>query len=287
MNPVIAIPTHKPVLTSAESASLQQLTAMLSPFRIVLACPQTLDVSAYRSVCGDLVLERFDDRCFANFRSHQKLMISEDFYRRFAAFSHILVYHLDSWVFRDELLKWCQMPFDYIGAPWRSGFNSHGQPLFGSAGNGGFSLRRVDAFLQTLTMFDGRRLRTFGELIQEVRTRSGVSRLKHVVSLPLKLLGIGNSLSRFHQFFPYTEDKFWAHSAKLANPVFRVAPVDVAAQFSIEASPEFLWNFLGRSLPFGCHAWRYEQSFWCDTIGLPRDEDFRPHDENGIALSET
>ena len=41
-----------------------------------------------------------------------------------------------------------------------------------------------------------------------------------------------------------------------------------AARFSFECSPEYLFQFIGRTLPFGCHAWRkfqYEE-FWSKYI---------------------
>jgi hypothetical protein len=284
IRPAVVIPVHKPRLTDAETASLRQVQAVLGHYPIVLAAPESLTPDAYAAVCSGIEVAKFEDFWFQGFRQHQRLMISRQFYHRFERYTHLLIYHLDAWVFRDELQYWCQQPFDYIGAPWRSGFDPQGQPQFHSAGNGGFSLRRVEAFLNTLAMFDHRRHKSSLDLFREVAVRSGMSRLKHLASLPLKLLGVGNSLRKFYDHYPYTEDKFWAQSAALANPSFRVAPVDIASCFSFEASPEFLWDKQGKTLPFGCHAWRYEQAFWCDTIGLPRDHDFRPHNDHGLPM---
>ena len=284
LKPAIVIPVHKPELTAAEKASLAQVAGVLSDFPILLAMPESISPAAYHNVCSFVQTVLFEDHWFQGFRQHQKLMTSVGFYQRFDSYSHILVYHLDSWVFRNELLQWCATEFDYIGAPWRSGFSVDGSPQFLSAGNGGFSLRRVEACLRALELFDGRRYRGLRELLLEFRFRKGGSAFRHLVALPLKLVGLGNTLRHFLESYTYTEDKFWAHSAVLANPGFRVAPVNVAKQFAFEASPKELYEELHETLPFGCHAWRYDQPFWCDQIGLPPDRDFRPHDENGVAF---
>jgi len=284
VHPAVVIPVHKADINAAEKASLRQVFKVLGCFPMIVVCPQSMDATQYLEVADRLLVERFEDDWFESFRRHQRLMISPNFYERFQSYSHVLVYHLDSWVFRDELLQWCSTPFDYIGAPWRSGFDVDGTPQFLSAGNGGFSLRSVGACLRTLELFDGRRYRGLRELLLELRFRKGGSAFRHLVALPLKLAGIGNSLKRFHQAFPYTEDKFWAHSAGVANPEFRVAPVDVAKHFAFEASPQCLFEQLDHTLPFGCHAWRYEQPFWTERIGLPPDHDFLPHNERGEAI---
>ena len=111
--------------------------------------------------------------------------------------------------------------------------------------------------------------------------RGGFSRLKHLLALPLKIAGYRNRLRDAYERYEYTEDKFWAILASRANPAFRVAPTDIAKRFAFEASPAALYAELGNTLPFGCHAWRYEQDFWCNQIGLPKDPDFVPHDADG------
>lgn len=284
MNPAVVVPVHKPTLTNAEVASLQQVSRVLSDFPVLLAMPRSMSAASYLGVCDSLQPILFDDEWFQSFRRHQKLMTSIQFYQRFDLYSHILVYHLDAWVFRDELLQWCEREFDYIGAPWRSGYDANGKAKFVSAGNGGFSLRRVEACLKTLEAFDGRRYRGLGALLRELRFRKGANALKHLAAIPLKLAGFGNTLRHFHQSYAFTEDKFWAYSAVLANNGFRVAPVETAKEFAFEASPEQLYEESSQTLPFGCHAWRYDQPFWCGQIGLPPDLDFRPHNEDGVRI---
>ena len=49
-------------------------------------------------------------------REYTNLTFDPDFYRRFRNYEYILLCHLDSFVFRDELEKWCQTGYDYIGS---------------------------------------------------------------------------------------------------------------------------------------------------------------------------
>ena len=98
---------------------------------------------------------------FADRMSYNRMLASESFYRVFARYEHILIYQLDSLVFSNQLEDWCRKDYDYVGAPWferwhraRSARNESIDDVidgFGTVGNGGFSLRKVDAALAVLT----------------------------------------------------------------------------------------------------------------------------------------
>ena len=45
-------------------------------------------------------------------------------YERYAAYEFMFTYELDAFVFKDELEKWCEQGWDYIGAPWFDGYNN-------------------------------------------------------------------------------------------------------------------------------------------------------------------
>ena len=271
------IPTHCETLSEPQRAAFDQVLTVLGSHEIHLAVPETFDAKAFSELAPTVRVRRFDDRWFASFAAHQRLMISPIFYEAFSAFTHILIYHLDAYVFRDELLEWCQAGYDYIGAPWRTGTTADGRPLLESAGNGGFSLRNVSSALTTLRLFNHRRFRRPTELWQELAAHQGLQRLKSLAAYPFKCAGVRNTLAHYLATFPYTEDKFWSRCATLANPSFRVAPPDIAKDFAFETCPDFLYEQRREQLPFGCHAWRYHQEFWCGVIGLPPDREFADH----------
>jgi hypothetical protein len=59
------------------------------------------------------------------------------------------MYHLDSLVFNSNLHYWCNLNYDFIGAPWIKGPDLPWLREEG-VGNGGFSLRKVKSFLNLL-----------------------------------------------------------------------------------------------------------------------------------------
>lgn len=74
---------------------------------------------------------------------YSKLLKRPQFYEHFIDFSHVLIYQTDALIFQkipDEYFE-----FDYIGAPWRPNVPWSKY----KAGNGGFSLRKVSAMIQT------------------------------------------------------------------------------------------------------------------------------------------
>ena len=115
---VVVIPVYKATLSAAEQATVAQGRDVLAAYTRILVCPKSLDTSAYLAIDADLQMEYFDDTFFANIKGYNQLMMSPSFYARFRKYQYLLIYQTDAWVFRDELLDWCQKGYDYIGAPW-------------------------------------------------------------------------------------------------------------------------------------------------------------------------
>ena len=149
MNQVaVVIPVYKPSMNRNEEISFRQTLRVLATHPIIIVCPESLDLAKYNLIAGRcnnvLLRESFNDTYFRNIAGYNRLLLSEKFYLRFAQYKYILIAQLDTYVFRDELLLWCDKGYDYIGAPliW------YGMKIDqGIVGNGGFSLRRVEAFL--------------------------------------------------------------------------------------------------------------------------------------------
>ena len=169
-------------------------------------------------------------------------MLTPEFYRRFENFRYILIYQLDAWVFRDELDRWVSEGYDYIGAPWipmkerffhfygklrlaynrtfrkNDGIKPHNTFLYG-VGNGGFSLRKTDKFIEITTRYKDK---------------------------------ISSDLSSNEKLYP--EDLWFFYGPKgkdrLLKPHWKKA-----LEFSFEQNPDKSFEFNGGRLPFGCHAW--------------------------------
>jgi len=113
-----------------------------------------MNVAAYKEISTAITFCQIDPWWQSSYRNFNRLKISPLLYWKFRRYDYILFYELDAFVFRDELDKWCQAGYDYIGAPWFDGFErcSNDSPFLG-VGNGGFSLRRISAALRVLRSF--------------------------------------------------------------------------------------------------------------------------------------
>ena len=154
----VLIPVYKSSLSSSEARSLAQCLQVLGAHPIQLVAPAGLDTSEYdRSAGRSLAVEYFEPAFFGSVRGYSQLLVSKVFYQRFEAHEYILIYQLDAWVFSDQLLHWCRRSYDYIGAPWLDAppLPAGTAPLLNlskylknKVGNGGLSLRRVQAHLR-------------------------------------------------------------------------------------------------------------------------------------------
>lgn len=234
----IAIPVYKKEITPYETYSFVQCNKVFKHYDRILFAPAGLCLDEYLKADSDLKVVNFPDACFESHRAYDRLMLEAEFYEKFLSYRYILIYQLDSFVFRDELQQWCSTGYDYIGAPWienplisniaanctraRSiGYNII--PRYRQhVGNGGFCLRNVRSVLTNLRLF-GSKARTW----------------------------------------PYYEDTFFSFFINSYNPFFRIPGQFEALRFAFEMKPSQCYEINQRHLPFGCHAWeKYDIGFW-------------------------
>jgi Protein of unknown function (DUF5672) len=170
-------------------------------------------------------------------QGYNPLMLSRGLYEQIAArgHTHVLIYQDDAIVFRNELLEWCDAGIDYIGAPHAREAVGHlsrelddlGVFAVGG-GNGGLSLRNVDACLRVL---DG--------MPEWLNERS------------------------YYRHVAMNEDVFWSFKAPEIDPTFRVATLEQSLAFSWEAQPALCYLLNRWKLPMGAHGYeRYDPEFW-------------------------
>lgn len=248
----IVIPIFKLKIDLNEIISLKQCFRILKDHSIIFVAPEKLDISGYEKILQQKInIERFDDIYFESILGYNKLMLSQDFYKRFLHFEYMLIYQLDCYVFRDELDFWCGQGYDYIGSPWLDYFYykkskieklrflvsqfiqihyskekyKNKNILSHKVGNGGFSLRKVEVFLRTLQKTD-----------------------KTILSMFRKS---NDSKSLFN------EDVFWSFEAKINKPGYKEA-----SKFALDLNADIGIKLNQDKLPFGCHAWNKKYNFW-------------------------
>ena len=235
----VIIPVYKNELSEYEIISLKQCVKVLSNHSLFFVSPSELDLSVI-PLNKDFRIERFNKEYFNGLRGYNRLMLSEEFYKRFSSYEYLLIYQLDAFVFSDQLNFWTEKDYDYIGAPWiretkriflnllvkqslalaLDTFIKHN--LTKAVGNGGFSLRKVESFLSALSQN-----KTLAEN------------------------------------WKANEDYFWALAAKLNGSPLKIPAYKEAALFAFEMYPSKLYKVNNNTLPFGAHAWnKYETDFY-------------------------
>jgi hypothetical protein len=252
----VIIPFYKGELLPHESVALQQCFKILGSHPIIAIKPESLVLPGEITRYPFFKIVDFDNSFFDGVQGYNRLMLSAGFYDRFINYDYILLYQLDAFVFKDELLYWCNQGFDYIGAPWmrekkypnklkatiskalqylakRYDIKKHGLPskkqFDDNVGNGGFSLRHVPVFYKIC-----------------VEQSDKITKY--------------NQQPEHH----YNEDAFWGIEVNRKKRILNKPDYITALKFSFEMAPERACEINHSQVPFGCHAWDKHIDFWRD-----------------------
>ncbi len=146
----VIIPYYRNILTEAEQISFKQCLKILSGYPIILIIPDSMDET--KCQYKEVLYEKVPAAWLESIASYNQMMLTIDFYMRFEKYKYILIYQLDAFVFSDQLDRFCQCGFDYIGAPWLKGIKYYKDfsKCVWHVGNGGLSLRKVNSFIKIL-----------------------------------------------------------------------------------------------------------------------------------------
>jgi hypothetical protein len=221
----VTIPIYKNTLTSSEHANVAASLINLKGFDVYLFAPESLDIQYYESNFGLKKVVRFSDNYFESIQGYSRLLLSDLFYESFRSYTHVLICQPDARVLKPELGFWIDQPYDYFGAPWPRGFELLLHPkeieipggihCKSFIGNGGLSLRKIASCLALFSEF--------------------------------------NSLREEWVKYGHAEDLFFGFSSTLSRH-FKMPNLMMAACFSHETEPEYLYKLIGNQIPFGCHA---------------------------------
>jgi hypothetical protein len=227
---VTVIPAYKTVPAPSEALALAQLKR-LSVENITLVCPNYLDVSAYLALVSDLHVVRLPEEHFINVQSYNALMLQPWFYELFTNdYKWIFVHQLDAFLLTNQIQKFCELGYDYFGAPWLTGFPQYrfllnrwpikiNHKRF-QVGNGGLSLRHLEKTVDLLQRKQDHVSKTF-----------------------------------------FMEDAFFGYWGSIDRS-FHACPTEIAATFSLESHPEH-WVKLINKLPMGFHGYEvWSQDFY-------------------------
>lgn len=220
----IIVPAYyKPTLTEDELLSLKQLNIHLKHYDKYFVIPDNVNTDGKKQ--DDFHFIKFPKEYFVSTKSYNKLLLKNIFYKSFIKYKYILIYQLDVMVFSDQLTKWCNANYDYIGAPSffsLTGILTHKVGYPGYLLNGGLSLRKIDTFIKVL----------------EIAGKKALEYSKN-------------------------EDGFWSFEAPKYIKNYKLPEFRTALSFAFEKYPKLCFRINNNKLPFGCHAWaKYDQNFW-------------------------
>lgn len=266
----VVVPHHTDIFSEYEQISLNSLEKYLSEYPIFYVCPESIrGFNRYRTV-------KFADKYFSSIAYHNYLRLKPLFWEKFLDYEYLLIYELDSIVLSSNLEYFCELGYDYIGAPWIS-FENGKPKAFGGAANSGLSLRNVNSALSVLC--SKRRYVSPGEYWHEVsKNKQGTELIRPALAAVSKIFRSRNNINWFIRQFMFSkkrnwaphEDKFWVHYAKTFWPEFTLAPPEIALSFSFEGPFAYCFSQNHNSLPFGAHKWNYHTDdipVWMSYLG--------------------
>lgn len=255
---VIVIPVHSANPVPYELVAFKQCFQVLGSHSIRLVAPKGLDLTQYQqAVMPKLEVIFINPDWQSSVLRYNKLKMSRFFYGIFKEYEFMLTYELDAFVFKDELLFWCDKNYDYIGAPWFENYvNAHPDDSIVGVGNSGFSLRKIESVRNILRNIYYKNPLEYNS--------NKVTVLKAHLKTPFRwLLNQTKENYTVQKNFHYNEDTFFGSVVTTYEQGFKVAPIEDALRFSFEANPSILFGLNHNTLPMGCHAWwRYDLSFW-------------------------
>ncbi|MGC3976972.1 MAG: DUF5672 family protein [Paludibacteraceae bacterium] len=240
---------------------------ILKSYDIFLITFKKLNLDLYQTVFNEYAIKLniifFEKEYFADLKGYNALMLQSYFYKCFAKYSYMLIYQLDCFIFRDELNKWCEKNYDYIGAPWFTGNSSHeeGAELW-KVGNGGFSLRKVETFIKILE---------YKKNIYTTKRAYKITKANYgslFDFIKMTFLGKNNRIKDLLESWNDAEDIFYCLVLENTKLKLNIPNIKEAMQFAFEKSPAYLFKLNNQTLPFGCHAWKKYQyeTFWINYI---------------------
>jgi hypothetical protein len=248
----VVVPVYRGFLDANEATSLRSAFHWLGRHHLVMVKPEGLDTSAIEASFPFSAVETFDPGYFRSIQGYNRLLLSSEFYRRFLASEFMLVCQLDVFVFHDDLARWVEAGYDYVGAPWVSG-------------------SELSTRFHQLKMLAGRLLPGRRDRISSYETRNKVGNggfsLRKVATHHRLSIEMKDAIDHYlanqgtHHFH---EDVFWSLEPARRGFAHRTPGVVEALSFAWDVHPERLHRLSGGVLPMAAHGWykRRQARFW-------------------------
>lgn len=234
----VVIPIYKRSFDQHEERNVAHNIRYLQPAPVFFVTKESLDVSYYQRKYPDIPYVRYHDRYFDGIKGYNKLMLSEQFYSKFQEYEYICICQPDVLILKggEALEPFLEMSYDYIGAPWIPRHHITVLPDRKKI------QKLINLFLPKYFVEVGN-----GGLSLR-RTESTIALLR--------------KWKRLVRIWPHYEDYFFAYMGTHRDRNYRIAPVEVAMQFSLESNSREIIKS-GTAFPVGVHAYqKYYPDLW-------------------------
>lgn len=153
----IVIPIYNTTPSYFENVSILNVIDMYSnKYDIVFIHPKNFNTQSYNNYQLNFIEY---DKWDGNINSYNFMCLSTDFYEIFSNYNYILLSQTDSLILNDSLDYWISKNYDFIGSPEISNIlNKYNLSFTHYNYNGGFSLRKVEAFIKATKFLNERNI---------------------------------------------------------------------------------------------------------------------------------
>lgn len=228
---IIIIPVYREYLTKEEFLNVRNNIKRLSLYEICFVCPQSLNMGFYKKEFPWIKCVKFPDTFFKGIKGYNRLMLSKETYKRFEKYDFLCICQADVLILKEGrcLDPFLNMEYDYIGAPW---FPAQYITLLPD-------IMKIQKFIN---LFFKKKYVYVGNGGFSLRRTAKTYWLLDKWRLQVML-------------WPHYEDYFFAFMGRYKDPLYRIAPVEIAQNFSVETGSRELIRDKNVD-PVGIHGYR-------------------------------
>lgn len=255
MEKVVSItPIYKEKLQIEENASMHQLLTVLKEIPHYFIAPMNLKMAYYDAEFGDSFnLIRFPNKFFKSPQTYNSLLRNRCFFEKFKSYTHLLMYHTDAWVFKNDLAYWANKKYAYIGAPLYEYNGTLEGGKYICTGQGGFSLHHIPSAIKVLN--SKKDVYTKSDLNKWYKAYNWKGRLRYLGYYLVTYFGKNRKSFSGNNNIKINEDVWWGKYVAEAFDWYKVPTEKDASMFSMEFNCKKLLVENNHILPMGTHQW--------------------------------
>ena len=235
----IVIPIYKDninnKLTEDEIDSIMNTIHLMKNYDIYFLCNENLNTLWYKKIKSNSQPNiYFKYYNFRNRDEYSDMCLDYNFYKMFYDHEYMLICQTDAWIFKDELLYWCNKGYDYIGAPVIIE-----------------KTHDLINFFNKYLNYDYNNIQINGHINGHIFYNGGFS-LRNIKSLYKICFEHQNIIFKYSLGFKLPEDMCISY---VLNKYLKLATVKYAGCFALEQyfGKDLYNKYFRNDTPFGCH----------------------------------